>query len=210
MPPVIQPIPRFIADASQEALPYGRWAEVLSEHFRAACKKIDELPADAAEPVEIDWFPERGWGGRFYVPALARAKRGEAEIEYFGQVSFRRGDGEEPTDFAASADFTDVLAEDNPDWKIDVNDDVIGSWRGEVDRSGEVVLVWGRPLVQGADAATAELDGSAADQTPVMDGRFTLIAVDAVDGFGDKLYLEIHLWNKRNQLLAAESLYDSE
>ena len=63
-----------------------------------------------------------------------------------------------PADFRAEADFTDVLAEDNPDWQIDLNDEVIGRWRGENGRAGDVTLVWGRPLVRGAVAATAELE----------------------------------------------------
>jgi hypothetical protein len=207
-PPVARPIPRFIADSSQEALPYGRWAETLAEHFRGACERIGELPAGVGQPLEIDWFPERGWGERFYVPALARAKHGENEIEYFGHVSFARTEGGGPGDFRASAEFTDVLAEHNPDWKIDINDEVIGKWQGEAKREGDVTLVWGRPLVQGAFAATAEIDGSAADQAPLAENRFTLIAVDAVKGFGDDLFLEVRLYNKRGQELAAESLYD--
>jgi hypothetical protein len=46
------------------------------------------------------------------------------------------------------------------------------------------------------------------DQSPVQDGRFTLIAVDAVQGFGDELYLEIRLWDRTLRQIAAESLYD--
>ena len=91
-----------------------------------------------------------------------------------------------PTDFAAKADFTDVLAEDNPDWQIDLNDDVIGRWRGENGRAGAVTLVWGRPLVRGAVAATAELDGETVDQEAISRDRFTLIALDALEGYGDE------------------------
>ena len=71
-----------------------------------------------------------------------------------------------------------------------------------------MTLVWGRPLVRGAVAATAELGGGVIDQTPVTEERFTLVALDAVKGFGDDLYLEVRLWSKRAQELAAESLYD--
>jgi hypothetical protein len=208
-PPVPRPLPRFLADAMLEALPYGRWAELLAERFRAACAEIDELPEGAPPPQEIEWFPERGWGGRFFVPATARVELpgGEA-IEYYGHVSFARpGDGE-PRDFAASADYTGVFAEDNPGWTIDLSDEVIGSWRGEAGRRGDVTLVWGHPLVRGAYAATAELDGEPADQAPVMDDRFTLLAVDAIEGFGDDLYLEVKLWNNKNEELASEGLYD--
>jgi hypothetical protein len=61
--------------------------------------------------------------------------------------------------------------------------------------------------VRGAVAATAELGADVVDQTPVQEGRFTLIAVDAVKGFGDDLYLEVRLWDRRLNELASESLY---
>ena len=138
---------------------------------------------------------------------MARTPHGETEIEYYGHVSFARKPEGGPDDFRAVADFTDVLAEENSDWQIDLNDDVVGEWRGEAGRRGDVTLVWGRPLIASASAATAELDTHTVDQTPVIDDRFTLLAVDAVEGFGDELYLTVRLWSKRNQELAAESLY---
>jgi hypothetical protein len=101
-----------------------------------------------------------------------------------------------------------VLAEDNPDWQIDLNDNVIGRWRGEAGMAGEVTLVWGRPLVPGAVAATAELEGNVVDQEAISDGRFTLVALDALEGYGDDVYLEIKLWNRRADELASEGLYD--
>ena len=85
---------------------------------------------------------------------------------------------------------------------------MIGAWRGEAERKGDVTLVWGTPLVRGAEAATAELDGDVVDQTPVSDERFTLIAVDAVKGFPDDLYLEVKLWSKGRARSRRESLYD--
>ena len=64
---------------------------------------------------------------------------------------------------------------------------------------------WGN--VAWAVAATAELDGEVVDQAAVTDGRFTLVAVDAVSGFGDDLYLEVKLWNRTLRPIASESLY---
>ena len=208
MPPNPRPIPRFIADNSQEGIPYGRFAETLAESFRAACREIEELPAGVKEPAEISWFPERTWGGRTWIPATARTEGEAGPIELFGHVSyFRAGDGD-PDDLRAKADFTDVLAEDNPDWQIDLNDDVIGHWRGESGMAGEVTLVWGRPLVPGAAAATAELEGETVDQEPVSDDRFTLVALDALVGYGDDIFMTVKLWSRRAQELAAETLYD--
>jgi hypothetical protein len=221
-PPIARPFPCFIADAPQEGRPYGHWAKRLEEQFAKACEPHAAEAGAPLDPETIRWFPERGWGGRVYVPGAGRATEpsggGELEegeqasdpvlVEYFGHVSFVRPQDGEPGDLRASADFTGVTAEDNPQWKIDLSDDVIGAWRAEGDRGGDITLVWGLPLVRGAVAATAELDGEVLDQAPVQDGRFTLIAVDAVGGFGDELYLEIRLWDRTLRQIATESLYD--
>ena len=66
----------------------------------------------------------------------------------------------------------------------------------------------GRPLIRGAKAATAELEAEVVDQTPVTDERFTLVALDAVKGFPDELYLEVKIWSAQGQQLAVESLYE--
>ncbi len=71
-----------------------------------------------------------------------------------------------------------------------------------------MTLIWGLPLVRGAVAATAELGDEVVDQAAVEEGRFTLVAVDAVHGFGDELYLEVRLWDRQLRQVAAESLYD--
>jgi hypothetical protein len=207
VPPNPRPIPRFIADTTQEGIPHGRFAERLREELGAACEAIEDLPAGAALPAEVDWFPERAWGGRVWVPCSARSDSEEGRLELFGHVSYALPPGGEPGEFAAKADFTDVLAEANPEWRIDLNDDVIGRWRGENGRAGAVTLVWGRPLVRGAVAATAELDGETVDQEEISQDRFTLLALDALEGFGDDVFMEVKLWSRRGQELASESLY---
>jgi hypothetical protein len=227
VPPNPRPIPRFIADSTQEGIPHGRFAERLNAGFRTACEAIEDLPAGTTIPDEIDWFPERAWGGRVWVPCTARVETsgeegadsgantdghgadvsGGGALELFGHVSYVQPEGGEPTDLRAKADFTDVLAEDNPGWRIDLNDDVIGRWRGENGRAGNVTLVWGRPLVAGAVAATAELEMETVDQEAVSNERFTLIALDALEGYGDDVFLQVKLWSRRAQELASESLY---
>src|SRR5438046_403475 len=72
----------------------------------------------------------------------------------------------------------------------------------------DVTLVWGLPLVRGAVAATAEIDEEVLDQVAVVNGRFTLVAVDALHGFGEDLYLEVKLWDRQLREVAAESLYE--
>jgi len=209
VPPVRRPIPRFIANASVEGLPYGRWGARLRDEFAKACEP--HISGAGGPPGEVTWFPERGWGGRIYVPAVASVQGAETPSEYFGLVSFTRpaeGETGEPGDFQATADFTDVTADQNPGWMIDLNEEVIGTWRGESDRRGDITLVWGTPLIPGAKAATAELEEDVVDQTPVTDERFTLVAVDAVKGFPDELYLQVKIWSEQGQQLASESLYD--
>ena len=212
MPPVARPIPRFVADSAQESLPYGRWAERLTESFAGACEALAGEAGAPLEPESVTFFPERGWGGRYYLPLTGRSPGEDDEegpIEFFGHISFARPSAEkEPSDLVASVDFTDVVADDNPDWKIDLNEDVIGAWRSDAGRGGDVTLVWGIPLVRGAIAATAELGQDVLDQTPLQEGRFTLVAVDAVKGFGDDLFLEVKLWDKRLNEIASESLYE--
>jgi hypothetical protein len=208
MPPNPRPIPRFIADSTQEGIPHGRFAGRLAESFKEACEAIEELPEGVELPGELSWFPERAWGGRVWVPCTSRADSPNGQIELFGYVSYVQPENGEPSELDAEADFTDVLVEDNPDWKIDLNDEVIGRWRGENGRAGAVTLVWGRPLVPGAVAAGAELDLETVDQELISDGRFTLLALDALEGYGDDVYLQVKLWNRRAQEVASESLYE--
>ena len=209
-----RPIPRFAADASQHGIPHGRFAERLATAFRDACGEIEDLPEGTELPGEITWFPERAWSGRVWIPASAEGEaviiEGEEPetIEFFGFVSFVQPEGGDPADFRASADFTDMIAADNPDWSIDLSDEVIGLWQGENGRAADVTLVWGRSMVRDAYAATAELDGTTVDQDPLFSDRFTLIAPDALKNFGDDAYLEIHIWNSRGKPLGSESLYD--
>jgi hypothetical protein len=190
----------FAAEPPQEAIPYGRWADTLGGHFSHACRELDSEGLDLGEAGEVAWFPDRGFGGRTYVPAVARTTTG---YELFGFVSFIEGEDGAPSGFEGRADFTSETAESNPDWKLDLNDDVVGRWRGEAGNVAAMTLVWGVPLVAAGAVATAELAGLTVDQCQVIDERFTLLAPD--DYRGD--YLEVRLWDARGRELAAESLY---
>lgn len=213
MPPTPRPFPAFVADASREGEPYGRWADRLLDEFALAAEALADEAGAPLDRESVKWFPDRAWGGRVYIPLTSRTEDGEGNpVEYFGHVSFVASEDDdeeaEPTEIRAEADFTDVTADENPDWRIDLNDDVIGAWRTDGDRGGDVTLVWGLPLVRGAVAATAELDEKVLDQVAVVQGRFTLIAVDALRGFGEDLYLEVKLWDRRMGEAASESLYE--
>jgi hypothetical protein len=195
---------RFTAEPPQDPLPYGRWAERLREEFLAACLKIDSEGEDLGDPGDIVWHPDRTWDGRTYVPATARTTTG---FDLFGYVSFAPGtDEHEPSDFAATVDFTDETAEANPDWKMDINDEVLGGWRGDNGNVAAMTLVWGRPLVHGGAIVTAELADLAVDQCELTEERFTLIAPDSYRGDT----LDVKLWDARGDRIAAESLYDDE
>jgi hypothetical protein len=195
MPPVDRLVPRLLAEPPQEALPYGRWAERLGHEFLAACM---------GAPGEIAWYPDRTWHGRTYVPATSLTTGG---YELFGFVRFVPSEeGGEPSELVAQADFTDQTAEQNPEWQLDLCDEVIGRWRGHPGAVAAMTLVWGRPLVSGGRVATAELGEVTVDQCQLIEERFTLLAPD------DYLHdlLEIKLWGAKGRELARESLYEGE
>jgi hypothetical protein len=203
MPPTDRFVISFAAEPPQQSLPYGRWADVLREQFLAACEDIDTDDEEIGTPGEIRWFPDRTFYGRSYVPAVARTDIG---YEVFGYVSFTDAIDAGPEDFEARADFTGDVAESNPDWQLDLNEMVLGSWRGERGGTAEMTLIWGVPLLPGGAQVTAELADHAVDQCELLEQRFTLIAPDNYRGD----YLNIKLWGKRGEQLAAESLYAEE
>lgn len=207
MPELERFLPRYAAEPPQDTAPYGRWAETLKAAFFEVAAKLEPDPDEPSEadgigePGELHWFPDRTWHGRSFVPVTARTSTG---LEMYGFVRYVPADedGAEPHAFDAEAQVTSELAENNPDWKIDLCETVVGSWRGD----GEVAamtLVWGQPMVSGAANAIAELDGTVVDRCMVRDGRFTLLAPD--DYFGDTL--EVVLLGSDGRELARESLY---
>jgi hypothetical protein len=202
VPPVERLVPSFVAEPPREGLPYGRWAERLEDELRACWEALDTDGADLGEIGEIVWYPDRSWHGRRYVPATSITTNG---YELFGYLRFVSDlDDEEPMELTARGDFTEETAERNPNWKLDVCDEVIGAWHGQNSAVAAMTLVWGRPLVGAGRVVTAELGRSTVDQCQLIEQRFTLIAPD------DYLYdlLEIKLWGAKGQELACESLYD--
>jgi hypothetical protein len=200
MPPTDRFVISFAAEPPQESLPYGRWADTLREYFLAACREIDSDGEDLGQPGDISWFPDRTYSGRTYIPAVARTTE---NYELFGFVSFSEGQSGGPTDFEARADFTAELAESNPDWKLDLNDDVVAGWRGEQGKRADMTLVWGVPMIPGGAIVTAELANLAVDQCELVEERFSLLAPDNYRSD----YLEVKLWDKSGNELAVESLY---
>jgi hypothetical protein len=204
VPPDQRPIPRFVAEPPHEGLPYGRFGEALAERFLAACSTIEAGDEEIGEPGEIIWFPDRTYGGRTYVPALAPTSSG---VELFGFVSYRRGAwGDEGAAYEAFADATAETAAVNPDWELDLTDHELEDYLGVEGRRGTMTLVWGRALVPTGAVATAELGPTTTDQSPVVDDRFTLVSLD--DYTGD--LLEVRLYRRDGRELAAESLYEGE
>jgi hypothetical protein len=199
MPPTDRFVISFAAEPPQEGIPYGRWADTLAGHFLLACRELDTEGEEIGDPGEIAWFPDRTYAGRTYIPAVARTT---GSYELFGFVSFSEGSGG-PTEFEARADFTAETADSNPDWKLDLNDDVIASWRGEEGKTADITLVWGVPLIPGGAIATAELANLAVDQCVLVEERFTMIAPDNYRSD----FLEVKLWSRSGEELARESLY---
>jgi hypothetical protein len=203
MPPEERQVPRFAAEPPQEELPYGRWQERLDEEFLAVVGRL-ESEEDLGEPGPIAWYPDRSWHGRTYVPGTSRTSTG---YELFGYVRFVPGDeGAEPSEFSTYVDFTEETAEQHPDWSLDLCEEVIGGWRGQLGAVASMTLVWGRPLISGGRIVTAELADLAVDQCELIGERFTLIAPD---DYRQDL-LEIKLFDIKGRELACESLYAGE
>lgn len=204
MAPEPHPVCRFVAEPPQDPLPEGRWAATLTRHFLGACDALDEEGEDLGEPGDVTLHPDRTWHGRTYVPATTRTSTG---YELFGYVSFRPGGADrDPSEFAAVADFTPETAEHNPDWKLDLCEEVVGVWRGEHGDAADMTLVWGRPLVDGGAVVTAELGDRTVDQCTLQDGRFTLLAPDGHRG----ATLTCRLYDADGAQVAEESLYEED
>ena len=205
MPPNERPICRFAAEPPQGSLPYGRWADTLQAEFLAGCLRVEtEDDDEIGEAGTITWFPDRSWSGRTYVPATAHTSTG---MELFGYVSFAPGeDGAEPGEFYAWADYTADTAEQNPEWRMDISQEVVGGWRGERGEVAAMTLIWGVPLVRGGATVTAELGEETVDQLAVTEDRFTLLAPDA---YRDA-YLDVVLWDDEGRELVRESLYEDD
>jgi len=198
------PVCRYVAEPPQEPLPEGRWAATLTRHFLGACDGLDEEGEDLGEPGDVAFHPDRTWHGRTYVPATAQTSTG---YELFGYVSFRPGgEDREPSEFDAVADFTAATAAENPDWELDLCEEVVGVWRGEPGETADMTLVWGRPLVQGGAVVVAELADLAVDECALVDERFTLLAPDGYAGGT----LSVQLLDAAGEEIARESLYEDD
>ena len=201
MPPEDRFVCRFAAEPPQDPLPYGRWAETLQAEFLAACLKIDAEGEDLGEAGELAYYPDRTWSGRTYVPATARTSTG---LELFGYVSFAPGD--EPSELYAFADYTPDVADDHPEWRMDISQEVIGGWRGERDMVAAMTLIWGVPFERRGRLVSALLGETAVDESVLEGDRFTLLAPDDYGGE----YLEIVLQDGAGNELLRESLYEDE
>jgi hypothetical protein len=195
------PICRFAAEPPQGGLPPE---ETLQAEFLAACLRVETEDDDPALGAagEIHWFPDRSWSGRTYVPATTRTDTG---LEIFGYVSFSPSD-DGPADLYAWADYTADVAEDHPEWRMDISQEVVGGWRGERGMVAAMTLIWGVPFERRGRIVTAELGPDTVDETEIAGERFTLLAPDAYDD----AYLDIVLKDGTGNELVRESLYEDD
>ncbi|HWK27433.1 MAG TPA: hypothetical protein VNS09_12770 [Solirubrobacter sp.] len=193
------PICRFAAEPPHGDLPPQ---ETLQAEFLAACLRVETEPDDPelGEAGDIHWFPDRTWSGRTYVPATVRTSTG---LELFGYVSFAP---EEQDTLYAWADYTPDVADDHPEWRMDLSQEVIGGWRGAGDQVAAMTLIWGVPFERRGKVVTAQLGPTVVDEAEVVGERFTLLAPDAYD---DE-YLDVVLADGAGNELVRESLYEDD
>jgi hypothetical protein len=203
MPPARIMVPRFAAEPSQEPFPYGRWEDTLRQRFLTACLDVDTEGEELGEAGDVIWYPERLWHGRTWIPATCRTGHG---FELFGCLSFARDQHGQAQDLRATADVTSETSEANPEWTLDLCEEVIGQWRAPDGVTAAMTLVWGAPLVEGGVVATADLGDITVDQCDLIENRFTLIAPDDFRGE----WLSVGLYDRKGRQLARESLYDED
>jgi len=194
------PICRFAAEPPQGDLPPQ---DTLKAEFLSACLRVETEEGDPelGTAGDIHWFPDRTWSGRTYVPATARTDTG---LELYGYVSFAPGD--EPAELYAWADYTPDTADKNPDWEMDISQEVVGGWRGDNGQVAAMTLIWGVPITPNGRVVTAELGRTTVDEATIAGERFTLLAPDAYDD----TFLEVVLRDAAGNTLARESLYEEE
>jgi hypothetical protein len=201
VPPEDVVVPRFAAEPPQGGPPGQGWDEDLRTEFLRACLELDA--DEIGTPEEPRLFPDRTWDGRTWVPVTAPTSTG---WEVFGVVSYATDAQGYPFDLRAVAGSTDDTAEQNPEWQLDLSDEVIGGWRGEGGEVAAMTLVWGVALAGGGALVTAELGEITVDQCRLDGDRFTLLAPDA---YRDA-HLSVRLWSAAGEELVAESLYEED
>jgi hypothetical protein len=200
MPPTRPIVPRYVAEPPQGPTPHGRFADRLRSEFLAAVQTLE----DVDEPGVLSFFPDRSWHGYTYVPVTAATPSG---LEIYGYVMYSVPvGGAEPTDFAAYADFTDETADRNPDWQLDLSDEVIARPQISVIEATMPSAPRQPPITSGGAVATAELGELTVDECALSGDRFTLLAPDDLDG----RLLEVRLYSRDGEELARESLYAEE
>ena len=183
MPPEDRFVCRFAAEPPQERLPYGGWAQTLRAEFLAACLRIETRARSSASPARS--LVPRSHVERAHVRPGDRAAR-RAGLELYGDVSFVAGArARSPRTSRRPPTGPTETAEANPEWQIDLCEEVVGGWRGDGGSIAAMTLVWGTPLRRPRRVATAELADLAVDQCALVEDRFTLLAPD--DYRGDTL-----------------------
>ena len=133
MPPTDRFVIRFAAEPPQDA-PVRALGRHASRPFLAAIDADRSEDEELGEIGEIIVVSGSHVHGAHLRPAVARTARATSSSVRLVLRGRRRASG--PADFEALADFTAEIAESNPDWKLDLNDEVIGSWRGEQGKRG--------------------------------------------------------------------------
>ena len=209
VPPNPRPIPRFIADSTQEGIPHGRFAERLGGSLPRGLRRASTTcPRASSADGELDWFPERAWGGRVWVPCSTRAEGPEGELELFGHVSYVQPEEGDPERLPGQgrlhrrARRGQPRLEDRPQRRRDRP-----LARRERPRRRRHPRL-GPPPPPGRRRRHRRARLETVDQEAISNGRFTLIALDALEGYGDEILMQVKLWSSRAKELASESLYD--
>ena len=96
-----------------------------------ACGSRPRTTIELGEAGEIHWFPDRTWSG----PHLRPRDRAHRHRPRALRLRVLRARRRRRRELYAWADYTPDIAEDHPEWRMDISQEVVGGWRGERGRS---------------------------------------------------------------------------
>ena len=190
------PICRFAAEPPQGGLPPE---ETLQAEFLAACLRVETEDGRSR--------PRRGGRDplvpRPHVVGPHLRARDRAHRHRAGALRLRvllAARRRRRRELYAWADYTADVAEDHPEWRMDISQEVVGGWRGERGEVAAMTLIWGVPFERrGRIVDRRARARTTVDEAEIIGERFTLLAPDAYD---DE-YLDVVLQGRRRERAGA-------
>ena len=211
MPPNPRPIPRFIADTHPGGDPARPLRRAAAPSRSAKACDGDRGPARRASSCRArsTGSPSAPGAAGSGCPARPGPRAPEGELELFGHVSYVQPRGGRAERLPRQGRLHrrprrgQPGLEDRPQRRRDRP--LARRERPRRRRHPRLGPAAGRAAPSPPPPSSTR---ETVDQEAISNGRFTLIALDALEGYGDDIFMQVKLWSRRAQELASESLYD--